>query len=142
VCFSNTVVLPPIQVSAAGQIIRVGNLGTLALERLSALSAQEAKTTAAELGVPTGLVLRVARNASEVPQVKVEEVAGQLRAAVIDFRFLLAELTGYHPSTSEQPATEAALLALLKGDLPSVWKFYRGLPWPQPPQNLRVIATQ
>ena len=144
-CFSNTVILPQIHVSAADQFIQVGTLGTFRLGRLSDLSAQEAKTTAAELGVPTGLVMRVAKMVSEEPQVKAEEVAGQLRAAVIDFRFLLAELTCYHPPTHEQPAKEAALLALLNGDLPSVWSFYRGLPWPQappPPQNLRITATQ
>jgi hypothetical protein len=144
-CFSNTAILPLIQVLAADGIIRVGNLGTLHLDRLSKMSDQEAKIPAAELGVPTGLVMGVAKMASEEPGVSGAEVARQLRAAVIDFRFLLAELTCFHPSPNEQAAKEAVLLALLNGDLPSVWKFYCGLPWPQappPPQNLRITATQ
>jgi hypothetical protein len=109
------------------------------------MSDQEAKIPAAELGVPTGLVMQVAKTASEEPAVSGAEVARQLRAAVIDFRFLLAELTCYHPLPNEQAAKEAVLLALLNGDLHSVWKFYCGLPWPQappPPQNLRIAATQ
>lgn len=84
-CFSNTAILPPVHFSAADRTIRVGNLGALPIARLSALSTQEAKTAAAELGVPTGLVMRVAKRASEKPPIIAEEIARQLRAAVIDF---------------------------------------------------------
>ncbi len=140
-CFSNVAVLPPIQVSADGQSIRIGTLGNLQLERTRMSSAQEAKVIAGELGVPTGLVIRVAKAASEEPRISAEDLAAHLRGAAIDLRFLLAELTAYEASMEREPAKTLALLDLLNGDLPNVWSFYRELPWPQAPARLHIVPA-
>jgi len=141
-CFSNAAILPPIRVSDDGKSIRVGTLGNLQLEQLPTLTPHKAKAVAGELGVPTGLVIRVAKAASRDPGKSPADVARQLRGAVIDFRFLLAELSNYHPSTREQPGKLTALLQLQDGDLLSVWRFYRELPWPQAPSQPRISSAQ
>jgi len=72
------------------------------------------------------------------PKVREEDVARQLRTAMIDYRFLLAELTAFRPSNHDQEARVAALTELLNGDLPSAWRCYHGLSWLQPPPRLRI----
>lgn len=135
-------VLPPIQLSADAKMILVGNFGHFRLRGLPTLSSQDAKIVAGELGVPTGLVIRVANLSGGNPDRRADEIVGLLRVAVIDFRFLLAELTSYQPGTDGEPAKRAALSDLLEGNLPSVWCFYRELPWPEPPSGLRVVGSR
>jgi hypothetical protein len=139
-CFSNLAQVPAIRVSEAAHVVRVGQSATLPLEGLASLSDVRAKAVAGELGVPTGLIVKTARAASQ-SQASPPDFARQLRSAVIDFRFLLAELTCYHPAGDASARTNA-LLELLDGDLPEVWEFYRSLPWPRAPASpMRVVKA-
>jgi hypothetical protein len=133
--------LPAIRISAPEQMVRAGPFAAVPLSALPALTAVQAKPLAGELGVPTGLILRTAQAASKGSAAPAEQFAQQLRAAVIDFRFLLAELTCYQPPADQQTAKSAALLDLLDGDLFKAWAYYRSLPWPAPPSSYRVVKA-
>lgn len=137
--FSNVANIPPVRISTQEQLVRIGQSATLPLQGLSTLSDVEAKGAAGELGVPTRLIVNTARAASQA-QTSSPDFPRQLRSAVIDFRFLLAELTCYHPA-GDQSAKTNALLALLDGDLPKVWEFYRSLQWPATPATPGSVAT-
>jgi hypothetical protein len=139
--FSNHTSLT-IQVFANDAIIHVGKSRTIKLKQLSAFSSSDAKAVAGELGVPVGLVNRVLRFCTEHPDAGAEEVAQQLRASVIDFRFLLAELSAYRPPALGEGAYQAALMDLLHGDVARVWSYYRELPWPQAPTSLRIVDAR
>ncbi len=135
-CFSNMASVVAIRVSASEQVVRVGASATVPLNAISALTDAQAKPAAGELGVPTGLIVRTAQLVSQDPSASAEQFAQQLETAVIDFRFLLAELSCYHPPPDEEPARKTALLDLVEGDLPRVWEYYRALRWPHAPSQL------
>ncbi len=141
--FSNSIVLPAIA-AVDNTAIRLGQWGPMQVGRQPGKPTLDRKLTAMQLGVPVGVVDRLLERFAQNPQIQVADLARELRAATIDFRFLLAEMTAYNPpAEGQQPKTDG-LQALLRGDLQKAWDSYLSLPWPAapaPPKNLRVVAT-
>ena len=141
--FSNSVVLPPITV-LNGTAIQVGQWEPMELGRESGKPKIEKKIVAMQLGIPVGVVDRVLERHARNPQMQALDVAQELRAATIQFRFLLAEITCYGPPPEGQQAKTEVLRAMLNGDLPKAWQLYVAFPWPAPhaaPTGLHVAAA-
>jgi len=144
VAFSNSVVLPPIAV-VSNTALQVGQSGPMVLTRESGNPGVDRKMVAMQLGVPVGVIDRLLERFAQNPEMEVSALAQELRAATIQFRFLLAEMTCYNPPAEGQGAKTNALQALLLGDLPKAQEIYVNLPWPAPPpapRNLRVVAPE
>jgi hypothetical protein len=136
--FSNSAVVPPVM-AVGNTSVQVGNCCVRGLSPTDG----NRKLVAMQLGVPVGLVDRILARSAQDQELKDAALAQELRAATIEFRFLLAEMTSYSPPAERQQAKADALQALLAGDLPKAWDTYVQLPWPSPPappSGLRIIA--
>lgn len=139
--FARQTALPLIAVTSE-TTLKIGEAAGIDLARLAELSAEEKKALAAQFEVPAGVIVKVLQSAAANQPLAAAEVAGKLRLAVIDYRFLQQEWNRYHPSQENQQAKAQALESLQAGDLAQAWALYDELPRPQPPANLRIVATQ
>jgi hypothetical protein len=144
--FARQAELPPITVTN-NSTIKVGTVET-DTARLAELSVQDKEALAEQFKVPPSVIDKVAQRIANSPDPAADQLAQELRTAVIDYRFLRLEWDRYHPPVEGQPLKIAALAALQAGDVIKAWELYDGLrkpqppaaPAPAPPANLRVVA--
>jgi hypothetical protein len=120
--------------------LEVGGALKTDLSRLARLSVQEKEALAGQFGVPAGVIGKVTERAVNHPPESAAQFAEDIRAAVIDYRFLRGEWQRYTPPTEGQKLKANALEALQAGDISKAWKLYDGLQRPAPPGNLRIAA--
>jgi len=129
-------------------LTEVGGVAKIDVTRLAQLSTQEKEALAQLFRVPVAVVDKPVQRVAKNSPPTAEQLAQELRTAVIDYRFLHIEWDRYHPPTAGQQAKSEALAALQAGELARAWELYDGLSRPQPPAlarpapptNLRVVA--
>ncbi len=87
-----------------------------------------------------GVIDNLLESCSKQAPADAAEVAGKLRVMVIDYKYLLARWTQYHPPTGQEKVKTDALLALQGGDIDKAWKMYIALPRPDPPTGFRIAG--
>jgi hypothetical protein len=145
--FARQAELPAIAVTNSS-LVEVGGTVKIDITRLDQLPAQEKEALAGQFRVPAGVIDKVLERAATNSPSNADQLAQQLRAAVIDYRFLRIEWDRYHPPAEGQNTRTAALAALQAGDINKAWELYDGLRKPQapaiaapaPPANLRIIT--
>jgi hypothetical protein len=123
--------------------LEVGGTVKADLNRLAQLSIQEKEALAGPFGVPAGVIGRVAERAANNPPPNAEQLAQDIRTAVVDYRFLQGEWKRYNPPPEGQKTKADALQALQTGDISRAWELYDGLQKPAAPPRpvtLRVVA--
>jgi hypothetical protein len=123
-----------------GTTLEIGGKQKIDVSRLDQLAAQEKETLAGQLDVPVGVVDTLLENFSQQAPADATEVAGKLRATVIDYKYLLERWTQYRPPTGTEKVKTDALLALRGGDMDKAWKMYIDLPRPEPPTGFRIAG--
>jgi hypothetical protein len=133
--------LPPVTVTGKTNLA-VGGKVSLKLDGpgLASLSTRQAEDLAQQFAVPPELVRAVAQRLASPAGRDAAEFPGELRTAVIDYRFLLGEWDRYHPPAEGQAVKTEALQALQSGDVNRAWQLYDGLRRPQAPTALRLQA--
>ena len=143
VSFSKSVVVTPIAV-VSNMALQIGNSKPMVLTRVSGNpSKPDRKLVAMDLGVSAGVVDRLLDQFAQNPQIQISDLAQELRAATIEFRFLLAEMTSGEPSAQGQQAKSEALQALLLGHPQKARDLYDELSRPARPARptgLRIVA--
>jgi hypothetical protein len=119
--------------------IEVGGAVKTDLKRLGQLSDSEKAALAGQFGVPAEVVGNLMERAATNSAPDAEQVAQNVRTAVVDYKFLQREFEQYHPPTEGQKVKSDALAALQAGDVTKAWELYDGLQRPAPPSNLRII---
>ena len=130
--------------------IEVGGSVKTDLKRLAQFSSKEKEALAGQFGVPAGVIDKLVQRVSHSSQPSADQFAQDLRAAVIDYRFLQGEWNRYSPPPEGQTIKADALQALQTGDISKAWELYDGLNKPQapsiarppPPTGLRVVPQQ
>jgi hypothetical protein len=130
--------------------LSIGTAAKVDLSRLADLPARDVDALAGQFTVPATVIATVFQQMSHSATPSAAQLAQQLRTAVVDYRFLQGEWSRYHPPQDGQQAKADALQALQAGDISKAWVLYDGLGIPsapaiappQPPTNLRVVATQ
>ena len=129
-------------------VLEVGGMARTDAARLAQLSTREQEALAGQFGVPVGVITKVVQRLASGSPPAADQLAQELRTAVIDYRFLQIEWKRYHPPAEGQRSKVAALEALQAGDIGKAWELYDALRKPQapaigapaPPVNLRVVA--
>ena len=145
--FARQTELPAITV-ATNVLIEVGGVASIDVARLAQLSTREKEALAAQFSVPVGVIDKLVQRLAGNPGPAADQIAQQLRTAVIDYKFLQIEWDRYHPPIEGQQTKSNALVALQGGDLAKAWELYDGLGRPEPPAaarpapptNLRVVV--
>ena len=137
--FARQAELPVIMV-AGNTTLEVGGTVRTDLNRLAVLSLQEKEALAGQFGVPAAVIGKVAERAANHPPLNATQFAQDIRAAVIDYRFLQREWERYHPSAAGQKIKEEALAVLQAGDISKAWELYDGLQRPSAPKIARPPA--
>ena len=146
--FARQAELPPITISGE-TTLRVGTAPKVNTSALAQLSAQDIAALADQFGVPPAVIAKVVQRPSGNPAPGAAQFAQELRTAATDYRFLQGEWDRYHPPQAGQQAKADALQALQGGDIAKAWALYDALGKPpapaiappQPPTNLRVVAS-
>jgi hypothetical protein len=137
--FARQTELPSIAVTN-NTVLQIGGAVNTDATRLAQLSTNEIEALAGQFKVPVGVVSRLAQKLARSSPPAAEQLAQEIRTAVIDYRFLQIEWEGYHPPAEGQKTKTAALGALQAGDISKAWEMYDALGRPSPPANLRVVA--
>jgi hypothetical protein len=145
--FARQAELPSITITS-NSVLQVGGVLIADTPRLTQLSTREKVALAGQLSVPVGVINNLVRRLASSPSETADQLAQEIRAAVIDYRFLHIEWERYHPPAEGQKTKAAALEALQAGDITKAWELYDGLrrppapaiAAPAPPANLRVVA--
>jgi len=138
----------PRMVATNHTLLQVGGVVNVDAARLSQLSPQHKKALAEQFRVPVGVIDQLTQQLAHRSARTADQLAREIRTAVIDYRFLQIEWDRYHPPAATQQTKVAALGALQAGDISKAWELYDGLRRPQaptiaapaPPTNLRVVA--
>lgn len=137
--FARQAELPPLTVTN-NAVLQVGGVANTDATPLARLSSRKKEALAGQFKVPVGVINRLAQQLARSSPPTAEQLAQEIRTAVIDYRFLQIEWERYHPPAEGQKTKAAALEALQAGDISKAWKLYDALGRPPPPANLRVIA--
>ncbi len=129
-------------------LLQVGGVVNTDTTRLAQLAPREKEALAGQFGVPVGVIDRLMQRLAGSSPPAADQLAQEIRTAVIDYKFLQIEWDRYHPAAEGQKTKAAALDALQTGDITKAWELYDGLrrplapaiAAPAPPSNLRVIA--
>ena len=129
-------------------VLKVGGAANMDTTRLAQLSTREKEALAGQFRVPIGVIDKLAQRPAHSSPPAADQLAQEVRTAVIDYRFLQIEWERYHPPAAGQKTKVAALEALQAGDISKAWELYDGLGRPQapaiaapaPPANLRVVG--
>jgi hypothetical protein len=114
--FARQAELPPIRVTN-NTVLQIGGAVSTDATRLAQLSTNEMEALAGQFKVPVGVVSRLAQQLARSSPPAAEQLAREIRTAVIDYRFLQIEWERYHPPAEGQKTKAAALEALQAGDL-------------------------
>jgi hypothetical protein len=137
--FARQAKLPPITVTN-NALLQVGGVVNTDATRLSRLSPQEREALAGQFKVPVGVIDKLAQRLANSSPPAAEQLAQEIRTAVIDYRFLQIEWGQYHAPAEGQKTRATALGALQAGDISKAWELYDVLGRPSPPANPRVVA--
>jgi hypothetical protein len=145
--FARQAELPPITITNK-TMLKVGGVVKGDAARLAQLSIREKEALAEQFGVPVGVINKVVQRGASSSPPGADEIAQELRTAVIDYRFLQREWDRYLPPAEGQKTKAAALEALQAGNISKAWEMYDGLRKPQapgivapaPPANLRIVT--
>lgn len=145
--FARQAQLPAITVTNH-TVLEVGGVMNTDTTRLAQLSPREKEALAGQFRVPVGVIDKLVQRLTPSSPPAADQLAQEIRTAVIDYRFLHIEWEQYHPPAQDQKTKVAALEALQAGDISKAWELYDGLSRPQapafaapaPPANLRVVA--
>jgi hypothetical protein len=128
-------------------LIEVGGVVKTDVARLAQLSIQEKEALAGQFSIPVGVIERLVERVASNSPPAADQLAQELRAAVIDYKFLEIEWDRFHPPAEGQQTKSNAVAALQSGDLAKAWELYDGLARPgapaitrpAPPTNLKVV---
>jgi hypothetical protein len=137
--FARQAELPPITTNN-NSVLKVGGVVNMDATRLAQLSDHEKEALAGQFKVPLGVIDKLVQRFASSSLAAANQLAQEIRTAVIDYRFLKIEWEGYHPPAEGQKTKSAALEALQAGDISKAWELYDGLDRPQPPANFRVLS--
>ena len=145
--FVRQAALPLITVTT-NVLIEVGGVVKIDVARLAQLSTQEKEALTGQFSVPVGVIDKLVERVASNSPPAADQLAQELRTAVIDYKFLQIEWDRYHPPTEGQQTRSNALAALQAGDLANAWELYDGLARPGAPAitrpalptNLRVVS--
>jgi hypothetical protein len=147
--FARQAELPSVTITSE-TTLAVGTAAKVNTSQLAQLSTRDMDALAGQFGVPAPVIAKLVQRASGNLAPGAAQFAQDLRTAVVDYRFLQGEWGRYHPPTEGQPAKADALQALQAGDIAKAWALYDslgippapGIAPPQPPANLRIVASQ
>ena len=94
--FARQAELPPITV-ATNVLIEVGGVVKMDVTRLAQISAREKEALAGQFSVPVGVIDKLVQRVASNSPPAADQLAQELRTAVIDYRFLQIEWDRYHP---------------------------------------------
>lgn len=145
--FARQTELPPITVTS-NTVLKIGGAVKGDAAQLAKLSIREKEAMAGQFGVPVGVINKVVQRGASSSPPDADQLAQELRTAVIDYRFLQREWDRYLPPAEGQKTKVAALEALQAGNISKAWEMYDGLRKPQapgiaapaPPANLRIVT--
>jgi hypothetical protein len=137
--FARQAELPSITVTN-NTVLQIGGVVNTDAVRLAQLSTREREALAAQFRIPVGVIDKLVQRLALSSPPAAEQLAQEIRTAVIDYRFLKVEWEHYHPPAEGQKTKAAALAALQAGDISKAWELYDGLVRPPPPASLRVVA--
>jgi hypothetical protein len=120
--------------------LEVGGKQKIDVSQLDQLTTQEKETLAGQFDVPVGVIDNLLESCSKQAPADAAGLADKLRVTVIDYKYLLARWTQYHPPTGGEKVKTDALLALQGGNVDKAWKMYVDLPRPEPPTGLRIAG--
>ena len=140
----------PAMAGAGETTLSIGSAVKVDASRLADLPARDVEALAGQFRIPAPVIANVVQRLSRTAPASAAQLAQELRTAAVDYRFLQGEWERYHPPQAGQQLKTEALHALQAGDIAKAWSLYDnlGLPPapgttpPQPPANLRVVATQ
>ena len=135
--FAGHLALPSITV-VDKTTLDVGGKVRIAVSRLGELNSRQRETLAGQFEVPVAMVDNLLKHFSNKTPSDAKQMAGELRVAVIDFKYLLERWTRYLPPAGKENVKSDALLALRVGDMDKAWRMYVELPRPKPPTGLTV----
>jgi hypothetical protein len=131
----------PSTVVASNQVLIVGGHCGLDLACRNQ-TAPQLKIVADQFGVPVPVLQRFLDHLKDTPQANAESAAQQLRASVVDYKYLLEKWNQYQPPAASAQLKTDALKLLATGDLEKTWALFNSLPRPAPPAGLRPVAPQ
>ena len=137
--FARQAEFPPITVTN-NAVLQTGGAVDTGATPLARLSTREKEALAGQFQVPVGVINGLAQRLACSSPLAAEQLAQEIRTAVIDYRFLQVEWERYHPPAEGQKTKAAALEALQAGDLSKAWELYDALGSPLPPASLRIVA--
>jgi hypothetical protein len=137
--FARQAKMPTIAITNAA-VIEVGGIVKTDLKRLGRLSDSEKAALASQFGLPADVIGKLMDRATTNSALDPEQVAQNVRTAVVDYKFLQQEWGQYHPPAEGQKVKADALAALQAGDVTRAWELYDGLQRPAPPTGLRIIS--
>lgn len=120
--------------------LEIGGKQKIDISRLDQLTTQEKETLAGKFDVPVGVIDNLLESYSKQTPADAAGLADKLRVTVIDYKYLLARWTQYHPPTGQEKVKTDALLALQGGEIDKAWKMYIDLPRPDPPTGFRIAG--
>jgi hypothetical protein len=108
------------------------------VSRLDQLAQAQKETLGSQFDVPIGVVDKLLVSRQDQAPMDAAEVAAKLRAAVMDYKYLLEKWTRYRPPNGKEKVKADALLALAAGQLDEAWTLFLALPRPMPPTSVRI----
>ena len=137
--FAGQLALPAIT-SVDETTLEIGGKLKMDVRRLDQVTPQQKETLAGQFEVPVGVVDKLWTSFSNNVPSDAAQMAGKLRATVIDYKYLLERWSRYRPPTGKETIKADALLALQGGDLEKAWELYVALPRPKAPGGLRITG--
>jgi hypothetical protein len=129
----------PAMTAVDNGVLQIGEKLKIDTKNYTAISTNDQQTLADLLEVPMRLIDRVWERSFETTS-EPQNFVKELRAAVIDYGFLLSKWNEYRPTAAGQPSKATALRALASGDLLKAADLYAKLQKPPPPSGLRILA--
>jgi len=113
---------------------------TINVQTPASIPAKDEAMAADQFGISPVVLSKILERISSNGPPAAPQFAKQLSSAVLDYKYLVAKWTGYHPptGTEELKTKTTALQVLQAGDIDKAWVLFMALPRPQAPAGLRV----
>jgi hypothetical protein len=93
---------------------------------------------AKRFGIPLNALKTVVHKLAADDALRGPQLAEALRTVVIDYKFLEAQWSRWHPAGPVLQIKKEGIDALTAGDLDRAWTLFESLPRPQPPASLQI----